>query len=335
VLLLSARLIKQISGLGFAEQKEFFEVPKTDLDYFCREHLCSSSHSDMLADWWVFFKVHSTWEAYICPSPNCLCLFTEHHSLILHLMSQHLSVQPFLRHDPAEEQWCVETLRSAVWEPIDVEGALNMLATIPLDGRAADGCLGAGHFGSLQWPLSEDCSRGKLLTELQKGVEGLLGSQESDSIRMLYNGCLRALIVVASEYILRCLDPSSIMPLPFRSLLYCSALSFRFMESESLSFFVELVKEVCKLVQDETVQSRYLEGSKDNDVSWSKGEYLDAVSIHDGCDYFLLDTAKIKLCDGGKAGIASWLYGAPILPTIPLVPSRASEILKLLESIFF
>jgi Protein of unknown function (DUF629) len=175
-------------------------VPKTDLDYFCREHLCSSSHSDMLADWLVFFKVHSTWEAYICPSPNCLCLFTEHHSLILHLMSQHLSVQPFLRHDPAEEQWCVETLRSAVWEPIDVEGALNMLATIPLDGRAADGCLGAGHFGSLQWPLSEDCSRGKLLTELQKGVEGLLGSQESDSIRMLYNGCLRALILPNTSF---------------------------------------------------------------------------------------------------------------------------------------
>jgi Protein of unknown function (DUF629) len=81
-----------------------------------------------------------------------------------------------------------------VWEPIDVEGVLNMLFTASLDGKSADGALDADHLSTSEWLLSEDPSRSNLLMELQKGFEVLLDSEQRYLFPVLSNGRLRALI---------------------------------------------------------------------------------------------------------------------------------------------
>jgi Protein of unknown function (DUF629) len=306
-------------------------VPTSDLEYFCSEHLCAPSLRDMLADAVMFFKLHKTWRVYICPIPECLCWFVEDDSLILHLIYNHHNHWPFLQHNPTEEQWCADVLHNTVWKPIDVERVLDMLFTTSLCGKSVDGGLDADHLGTLEWPLSDDSNRSRLLIELQKGFKVLLNSQQRNLFPVLSPGCLRALIVVASENILRHMDTRTTMHFSFRSLLHCSLLSFHFMVKKSLSRFVKFVKEMCNY-SDEASQSKESVGSKDGHGNWTKGEYLDGVSIPDGCDNFVLDDAKLKMYFIGEEGIGSWLIKSPIIPTIKQVSPGAPVILQLAKS---
>lgn len=312
-------------------------MPTADLDYFSSEILCESRLTHMLADAVVFFKLHNTWEIYICPKPECHCWFAEGNSLIMHLTREHnCNVWPLPQHDLTEERWCSEVLHSMVWKPIDVDSTLNMLAATCQDFTSADGRSGGADIDSLVWPLSEDVQRSKLLVELRKRFMILLAREEQASFSLISNGCLRALVAVASEHIRRQLDPGNSIPLPFRALLDSSLFPFRFMDHKSLSYFVQLVSEMCELViQAAEPQTGELDESRDGDFNWDRSD-LDVISdpIADGTVgyYFVLDAAKIKLRCGGEGGVASWLLKAPGLPLIKEVPTRASEILQLAQS---
>lgn len=306
----------------------------SDLDYFSCEYLNIPSLRYLLADVVAFRQLYNRWEVYICPSPGCLRWFVISDFLLIHLACEHLpgidqtNAWP-LECDLAHQNWCVQTLRKTVWKPIDVERAFGFLYD-------AHGCShdGGSLFNNL--PLSEDSRRSELLEKLRKGFEKLIEHQEKSFFSMLSNGRLRALIHLAAKHIVY---PTSSISLtyPFRSLLEHLPICFCFLEEEPLSCFVQLVDDMVHFVNQ--VKAAPPNGIMDlstSNVFWSKnGNCLDALTgpYRNGSQYYFdLDEDEIEWQLSDPGGLPRWVFEAPCIPSIELVPAKASEMFHLVES---
>lgn len=164
---------------------------------------------DYLLDAIAFFKLHGTWEMYVCPDLACSHLFKDDKLLIGHLKCDHFSKNypvawPPSRHNLAEEQRCADALRKMVWKPIIVETVLDLLSTMCLDHKhvtIADVCAGSDRLTSFDWLFSDDLERKKLLVELEEGFQVLLAKQEQASFSLISDGLFTAMTALASKHI--------------------------------------------------------------------------------------------------------------------------------------
>ncbi|XP_078180435.1 uncharacterized protein LOC144574359 [Carex rostrata] len=300
------------------------------LDYFSFEYLKIPWLRDFLADVVTFYELYKRWDVYICPSPKCLQWFSSGDLLISHLACEHLpdihqtNAWPLLR-DWTEEKWCAETLRNTVWKPIDVECAFCL---------RCDACGDSHDGGSLfnNLPFSKDSRRSKLLEKLGKGFQKLIDHQEKSFFSMLSNGRLRALIRLAANHIRH--------PTGSISLLEQAPICFCFLEEEPLSCFVQLVDDMVHFVNQITAAppNGIMDLSRDYkcDEDWSEnGECLDALSApqsNGSCDYFVLNEDKITCQLRDPDGVPHWVFEAPRIPSIELLPTKASEMFHQVES---
>ncbi|XP_078174481.1 uncharacterized protein LOC144568114 isoform X2 [Carex rostrata] len=301
----------------------------------------SSRVRNFLLDAVLFYKLHGTWEIYVCPKPGCFRWFKEDASLISHLKNEHLPMfhridtWPPSQHIPAEGKRCVDALCKMVWKPIHLRGALGLLSRMYLDhacANKADVCAGCDQFCSLEWPLSKDPVRSKLLAKLGRGFRTLLNKENKASYSLLSRGYFTKMTVLAFENIVASVAPSDKV-LFLGCTLAHSPLSFRFLEEKALSLFVHLVSKMCQLVMQGSAPS--LDGKLDlsrGDVDWNKSEILDAVSfsLQKGC--FLLDRASIESPCCGEGSIPSRLCSAPCYRSVTQVPVEASKVFVELEN---
>ncbi|KAF3321543.1 hypothetical protein FCM35_KLT13759 [Carex littledalei] len=295
--------------LDKTEKKSILFVDTSDLDYFLCEYLNKYLNIPLLryflADVVAFRELCGRWDVYICPSPGCLRWFITGDLLISHLACEHLpeihqtNAWP-LQRDWTDKNWCVETLRKTVWKPIDVERAFGFLYD-------ACGCShdGGSLFSNL--PLSEDSRRSELLEKLGKGFQKLIEHQEKSFFSMLSNGRLRALIHLAAKHIFY---PTSSISLayPFRSLFEHLPICFCFLEEEPLSCFVQLVDDMVHFVNQ-------VKAAPPNGIM----------------DFVMYSGARM---------VNAWMHfpvpgemtATPRIPSIELVPAKASEMFHQVES---
>lgn len=321
-----------------AAKQQFLSVPGSALGHFTSGLLKHPWLANLVQEAAVFFDLHHTWEVYVCPKPSCLCWFREEESLILHLKNEHfpkmkqISAWLLPQRDLAEEKWCAKAFDKMVWKPVDVEAAVNMLSRVCLHHEnvsVADVCAGRDSLCSLEWPLSKNTAKGELLAELRQLFECLKPEQASFSL--LSNGLLRTMAALASKNILVHLPPGDNVHF-LGVLLSNSPISFLFLDENSLSIFVQLVRRIQQFVNS-TMQYPPKESNLNKgDVKWRKSEILDAVSYDCENLSFILDQSMARpLCGGDIGGIPSWLSSAPCQPAIDQLPVEASEIYAKVE----
>ena len=250
--------ITKVFGFSDADKQEFLAVHDYDLINFARDVIRDPWLVDFLPNAIIFYKLHDTWETYVCPDLTCSRLFKDVDSLIIHLKRDHFSdICPVAwsprRHNLAEERQCADALRKMVWKPIVVEAALDLLSTMCLDHEhvtMADVCAGSDRLNSLDWLFSEDLERKRLLLELEEVFQVLLAKQEQAPFSLISNGFFMTMTALASEHIF--VDhPRGINLCFLKRVLAHSPLSFCMLEEGHLSRFVELVKATTQLVEQE------------------------------------------------------------------------------------
>lgn len=325
-------IIYQFSLSTHAGKQQFLSVPAYYLSCFASNILDYKWLRKVVVDAVVFFDLYDTWDVYVCPKPSCLRWFRKEEPLILHLKNEHfpnmqqINAWPLSQCDLAEEKWCSEALEKMVWEPVDVEAALNMLSRTFLglcNVSVTDVCAGHDFLCSLQLPLSRDTARSKLLAELRRLFKCLRPGQASFSL--LSNGLLRTVVALASKHILVHLPTGANMHI-LRVLLSSSPISIRFLDKNSLSTFVQLMRRIHQIVKT-TMQSP----PKESILNWKMSDMMDAISYDCKNSTFILDQSKASLLCGE---IPSWMSSAPIRPPIDQLPVEASEIYDKVESTF-
>ncbi|KAF3328476.1 hypothetical protein FCM35_KLT07082 [Carex littledalei] len=327
-------------SLDDSNKQEFLAVFDTRLVNFSREAIQAPWLADFLLDAIAFFELHNTWETYVCPNQDCLRLFKDDESLIIHLKCDHFSdihpvAWPPPRHNLAQERWCADALRKMVWKPIVVEAALDLLSTMCLDHEhitMADVCAGSDRLNSLDWLFSEDLERKRLLLELEEGFQVLLAKQEQASFSLISDGFFMTMTAMASEHIF--VDHPRRYNLCFlQCILAHSPLSFCMLEERRLSRFVELVKVMTQLVEQATVHyaNRELD-SAEGDFSWRKSVILDAPYVSIGADLFVSVQAG-SLHYGGEESILASFCSTPSIPSIQIVPNKALVIFSHVQEI--
>ncbi|KAF3339795.1 hypothetical protein FCM35_KLT15566 [Carex littledalei] len=321
-------------SLNDSNKQEFLAVSDTNLLNFARDVIQDPWLVDFLPNAITLYKLHGTWETYVCPDLTCSRLFKDVDSLIIHLKRDHFSdICPVAwsprRHNLAEERQCADALRKMVWKPIVVDAALDLLSTICLDHEhvtMADVCAGSDRLNSLDWLFSEDLERKRLLLELEEGFQVLLAKQEQASFSLISDGFFMTMTAMASEHIF--VDHPRRYNLCFlQCILAHSPLSFCMLEERHLPQFVKLVKVMTQLVEQAPLHSVNRElDSAECDFSWRKSVILDApyVSFQDGSLRY----------DGGDS-ILSSLCSAPSIPSIKIVHNKAPVIFSDVQKILY